>query len=68
MPEHVLWFEEIGMTDVPQVGGKTPAAKTPVSAPSTEPTPEAEGIDAGDVPSELEFPGSSKKPAAPKKR
>jgi len=22
MPEHVLWFEEIGMGDVPQVGGK----------------------------------------------
>ncbi|MDQ0754484.1 phosphoenolpyruvate synthase [Arthrobacter sp. B3I4] len=22
MPEHVLWFEEIGMADVPQVGGK----------------------------------------------
>ena len=22
MPEHVKWFEEIGMGDVPQVGGK----------------------------------------------
>ncbi|MCX6498663.1 MAG: phosphoenolpyruvate synthase, partial [Arthrobacter sp.] len=22
MPEHVVWFEEIGMADVPQVGGK----------------------------------------------